>query len=143
MGQFANLEITPRFWELVDAAQGNREAMRSVLMGCSREDLIRVETEFDYAIEDLVQRVLGDHGDASFERDVAGWVVSRGLAFYADVWDHPERFPGEVPDDEVSFYGMAGSVLEERFPDQLATWDEPYQITNWPKARGGTVLGRG
>ncbi|MDY3555826.1 hypothetical protein R5W24_004972 [Gemmata sp. JC717] len=137
---FADLEITPRFWELVGSSSGDGESMRSVLMGCTREDLIRFETEFDNAVSDLVYRVIGDHGDAYTEQEVAGWVISRGLAFFAEVWDQPGRFPAEVPDEGANFYGMAGSVLEERFPGQPVTTAEPYRITFWPKARGSAVL---
>jgi hypothetical protein len=142
VNRFADLEITPRFWELVDSSKGVAESMRSTLMGCTREDLIRFETEFDYAVSDLVYRVIGDHGDAYTEQEIAAWVISRGLAFFAEVWDQPERFPSEVPDDEASFYGMAGAVLEERFPGQPVTTSEPYCITYWPKARGCDVLGQ-
>jgi hypothetical protein len=97
MERFADLKITPRFWELIDAARGDEEAMRSVLVGFSREDLIRFEHEFNDAVSDLVYRVIGEHGDAYTEEEIAGWVVSRGLRRYAVVWDHPEQFPDELP----------------------------------------------
>jgi hypothetical protein len=140
MVRFADLEITPRFWELIDASKGDEEAMRSVLLGFSREDLIRFEQEFNDAVSDLVYQVIGDHGDAYTEEEIAAWVVSRGLARYAAVWDHPEQFPTELPDEGASFYGLAGVVFEERFPGRPLTTDEPYRIDYWPKVRGGLVL---
>jgi hypothetical protein len=132
-----DLEITPRFWELIDAARGDEEAMRSVLVGVSREDLIRFEHEFNDAVSDLVYRVIGEHGDAYTEEEIAGWVVSRGLLRYAAVWDHPDRFPAELPGEGASFYGLAGVVFDKRFPGQPVTTDEPYRISYWPKVRAG------
>jgi hypothetical protein len=140
MGRFADLEITPRFWELIDSAKGDESALRSVLVGFDREDLIRFEQEFDNAVSDLVYRVIGDHGDAYTEEEIAGWVVSRGLARFAAVWDHPEQFPAEPPEEGANFYGLVGVVFEERFPGQPLTTEEPYYIEYWPKVRGGTVL---
>jgi hypothetical protein len=137
---FADLEITPRFWELIGAANGAEDAMRSILVGFSREDLIRFEQEFNNAVSDLVYRVIGEHGDAYDEEEIAGWVVSRGLARYAAVWDHPEQFPTELPDEGANFYGLVGVVFEERFPGQPVTTSEPYHITYWSKVQGGAVL---
>lgn len=140
MERFADLEITPRLWELIDAARGDEGAMRRVLVGFSRENLIRFERAFDDAVSDLVYRVIGEHGDAYTEEEIAGWVVSKGLPHYAAVWDHPEQFPPELPDEGASFFGLAGVVFDERFPGQPVTTAEPYRVDSWPKVRGGIVL---
>jgi hypothetical protein len=143
MEQFADVEITPHFWELIGASRCNEESMRSILMDLTREDLIRFEAVFQDAISDLVYRVIGDHGDAYDEEEIAGWVVSRGLPFYAMVWDHPERFPSELPDEGESFYGLAGVVFDERFPGRPVTTAEPYEIDYWPKVRASIVQEQG
>jgi hypothetical protein len=139
--RFADHEITPRFWELIEAARGEEGSMRSILDALSREDLIRFGVEFDSAVLDLVYHAVGDRGDMYDERDIAGWVVSRGLASYAFVWDHPEQFPAELPTESDSFYGLDGVVFEERFPGQPMTTEEPYRISYWPKARSSAAPG--
>jgi uncharacterized protein (TIGR02996 family) len=137
--RFADLNVRPRFWELIDAAQGE-EGLRSILTSLSRADLIQFEQLFDDATADLVFRVIGPHGDAYTEEEIAAWVVSQGSICYARIWDHPEEFPTELPDERPTFYGLAGAVFEERFPGQPVTVEEPSQIAWWPEARGSIVL---
>jgi hypothetical protein len=142
MERFAEIEIVPHFWELIEASRGDGEVMQSVLRGLTNDDLHRFEEEFEGAISELVYQVIGEHGDAHEEEEIAGWVVSRGLAFYAEVWAHPERFPAELPLHPESFWGMAGVQLDERRRGRPLTVAKSVWLVPWPKARGGDVLGQ-
>jgi hypothetical protein len=116
---FANLDIAPRFWHLIDAARGDTRRMRWLLNRLGLWDLARFGLEFDLAVDDLLLRVF-PHGDERLEdEEIAAWVVSRGLATFAAIYDHPARFPREMPDWTMTFLGLAEAVYEDRFEDVL------------------------
>lgn len=133
MERFADLEVAPRFWELIEAAQGDKAMLRGLLNGVGRDDLIRFAVEFDYMADDLVSQATEQEGDTYHEQDVAGWVISQGLGRYARVYDGEEAFPAEVPDWDSNLKGMAFVVWEERFGEPM-----PWQraVERWPTCRG-------
>jgi hypothetical protein len=135
--RFADLEVAPRFWELIDAAGGDKEKLRSLLNEVSRDDLIRFAVEFDYMIDDLVSQATDQEGDTYHEEDVAGWVVSQGLRRYARVFDHVEEFPAEVPDWDHNLKGVATVVMEERFGKPIPGWG----VERWPTVAGRVLSG--
>src|SRR5438046_2099907 len=87
---FAQLDIAPRFWELVDQAQGDPDRMEDILGRLSKEDVVRFYMEFRYARTDMDRR-LTDGPDVPrwLNRSVVGWMVSQGRAFCESLYDHP------------------------------------------------------
>lgn len=107
MGDFADLEVAPRFWELIAAARGDKATLRDLLNEIGRDDLIRFAVEFDYMTDDLVSQATDQVGDTYHEDEVAGWAISQGLRRFAGVYDGVEEFPAEVPDWDSNLKGMA------------------------------------
>jgi hypothetical protein len=136
--RFADLEVAPRFWELIDAAQGDKARLRGLLNEASRDDLIRFDVEFDYMTDDLVSQATEQEGDTDHEEDVAGWVISQGVGRFTRVYDREEEFPAEVPDWDSNLRGIAVVVFEERFGEPI-----PWQraVERWPTTKGRDLLG--
>jgi hypothetical protein len=138
--RFADLWVTPRFWALIDAARGAASTMRSILQGLSRDDLLRFKSAFDGAIEELLWRVgegegKGDGGEAKV---VAASVVSQGVAYYASVFDNPERFRAAPPTDG-GFDGLADLALDE-LPKPPPTSDAAASLGRWPGISGFVLM---
>ena len=72
MGKFSDLEVAPRFRELIDAAGGDTAKMESLLADSSRLDLARFNEEFDYSIADLIGQVAGADEDKYGSQEIAG-----------------------------------------------------------------------
>jgi hypothetical protein len=115
----ARLDIAPRFWELIDASKGNAATMESLLAEMSRLDLARFNEEFNYAIADLVAQAAKKSMDRHTAQEIAGWVISRGSAFFAKALEDPSLFPDEVPDWKDNFFGLVDVVFEERFGEAV------------------------
>ena len=77
MDKFADLEVAPRFWEMIAAANRSQKRLRSLLMSVDRDELVRFHNEFGYMVSDLVDHVVAEDGDTFHQEDVAGWVVSQ------------------------------------------------------------------
>jgi hypothetical protein len=134
MTSFNELDIAPRFWELVAEGQRNRERMESILRGLSREDLIRFYMEYRSAERYMDERLDGLHNLPSFfDIDAIGWIVSQGRAFYETIYNDPEkllRVKEEHIDFTCHFGGSAVGVYEERFGENIPAdiderWETP------------------
>lgn len=137
MDRFADLEVAPRFWDLIAEMACDKGKARLILFALDQDDLGRFHDEFQYMSADLVSQATEIEGDTYHEEDVAGWVVSQGIRYYAQVYDHLIEFPSEVPDQGSNLKGMELIVHEERFQRPL-----PFQRSagRWPTTLGRDLL---
>jgi hypothetical protein len=134
--RFADLEVAPRFWELIAAARGDKAMLHGLLSEVDRDELIRFAVEFDHMADDLVSQATDQEGDTYHEEDVAGWVISQGLRRFARVYDGEEEFPDEVPDWDSNLKGMAVVVWAERFGQPMPR----HSVERWPTTHGRDLL---
>jgi hypothetical protein len=133
MTGFNDLDIAPRFWQLVGEGKRNRERMEAILRGLSREDLIRFHREYRNAEQYMDER-LDDFENlpSYFDIDAVGWIVSQGRAFYETIYNDPKkllRVKEEDIDFTCHFGGSAVGVYEERFGENIpADSDERWEI---------------
>jgi hypothetical protein len=118
----SELQIAPKFWEIIDEASRDPAVMRSILELMPRKDLERFNEEFDYAVDDLVSQVeeagFGSHSSDT-NKGIAAWVISQGKPYFCEVFEHPELFPSEEKPSGQSFYGIVNVVYEERFHEAI------------------------
>lgn len=134
MGEFSDLDIAPRFWELVDQARRDPDRMEAILRELSKGDVARFYMEFRYAKTDMRNRLNKiEDSPPWFNLDVIGWMVSQGRAFYEDLYNHPEKLHalrGEDIDYDCNFGGVAIGHYEVRFGEEIPSeiderWDVP------------------
>ena len=110
--------VSPWLWEMIEQAHCDRKAMESLLQLLDREKLERFHSEFEWAIAGLVLNEYADvHGYSRDEMtELAGWIVSQGLAYYARIYDQPNLLPRlEEIDPSNGFEGLAGELYWQRF----------------------------
>lgn len=133
--RFSDLAFPARFWENIQAGKRNQASMEVVLQNLSKDELEIFGNYFDFAVADLVQQVqiAGNSKNPTDLCDViAGWVLSHGKDFFAEIFDNPTKFPqlrdSESDLDNVyytdNYYGMAQTIYEDKFNQSFPIYSE-------------------
>lgn len=115
--------IPDSFWGLIDPAEANLEAFRTIAMGQSREQLRELYEQYLGMSNGLLTKRHLEYlePDASEDviMDVSSWVVMQGSDYYFEVYQYPEKIFSRVYVRGESFDSVMVEVFEERFGELI------------------------
>jgi hypothetical protein len=114
--------VTPWFWDII--AKGHRDSarLRSILEKLDRKELERFHSEFEWAITALCDDDFraGHHYTKDEMQELAGWIASQGMEYFASIYDNPETVPSKDDVDvSTSFDGIVRDVYWDRYGEEL------------------------
>lgn len=117
---FEPSQISEWFWRIINQANLDRDKLRNLLQKMTEEEIIQFRETFEEAAAQLTDSPYSDYmgEDVSEDtmKDVAECIVSQGLSYYSDIWNHPEKTPNYSKCKSMTtFSGVAGKVFSERF----------------------------
>ena len=128
-------EIPDSFWKIIQQADKDKEKLREILKGLSKDELYKFAGNFTEAatqLNDLPFLNYVDPGESEDGvEDITQWVVSQGKDYYQKVWENPETIPKHIDGgDPQILHGIAESVYKERFGQRMPDLynDEGYPI---------------
>lgn len=112
------------FWQIIHDAGGDKERLRQILHGLSKEEVYRFQDIFVEMATELQDEpytmYVGEDESEDGIADIANWVVSQGKEAYQSVLNQPDRMPEHVELEESSdLFGAAYEVYYARFGEGL------------------------
>ncbi|MDR6528786.1 hypothetical protein J2787_004225 [Chryseobacterium rhizosphaerae] len=120
-----NIETSEWFWSIIGKADLNRDKLKEILTGFSKEEIIKFQEEFVDASVELQDEPFIDYMEESEDgvEDIANWVVSNGKELYFQIMDNPEEIPHSVNDvTEQILYGVADEVCVEKYGESTGVY---------------------
>ncbi|GEN66333.1 MULTISPECIES: DUF4240 domain-containing protein [Chryseobacterium] len=120
-----NIETSEWFWSIIGRADLNRDKLKEILTGFSKEEIIKFQEEFVDASVELQDEPFIDYMEESEDgvEDIANWVVSNGKELYFQIMDNPEEIPHSVNDvTEQILYGVADEVCVEKYGESTGVY---------------------
>lgn len=120
-----NIETSEWFWSIIGRADLNRDKLKEILTGFSKEEIIKFQEEFVDASVELQDEPFIDYMEESEDgvEDIANWVVSNGKELYFQIMNNPEEIPHSVNDvTEQILYGVADEVCVEKYGESTGVY---------------------
>ncbi|MGE8526093.1 DUF4240 domain-containing protein [Chryseobacterium rhizosphaerae] len=120
-----NIETSEWFWSIIGKADLNRDKLKEILTGFSKEEIIKFQEEFVDASVELQDEPFIDYMEESEDgvEDIANWVVSNGKELYFQIMGNPEEIPRSVNDvTEQILYGVADEVCVEKYGESTGVY---------------------
>jgi hypothetical protein len=114
--------VTLWFWEIIAKGQRDPLRFRGVLEELDRKDLERFHSEFEWAITALSDDDFREahHYTKDEMQELAGWIASQGMDYFASIYDNPGAVPSkEDVDLSVNFDGIVRDVYWDRYGEEL------------------------
>ncbi len=128
--------IAPRFWELVNEAEGSPSSMEQILTRLSKEDLARFYIEFCFA-ENFLDRTVSAHVPEKpgfLDSETLGCLIAYGKTFFDELIADPSkvmRICETDIDGDANYGGLAIGVYEMRFREDVPSYMAMRDL--WPR----------
>lgn len=115
-----------QFWTMIAKADEDFDALRGLLIGLDRGQLIAFAWKFEYLAGLLYdEKYHHNRHSEDYLEDLTSWVVARGRRFYEDVLAHPDKMPSKVNYDEtgLDIKFEAEKIFTVRFGESMPAFD--------------------
>ena len=116
-----DIEVSDRFWSVIDQAQQDKHRMMALLEEMSQEDLADFYSDYDELHRELIP-YRQDNIRGYTEDDLnaaASWVLAQGKDQYLSVWHNLDLIPDPKCIPFIDYGELAAELYKRRYGNEI------------------------